>query len=584
MKIDLELIDWKSPPNIQSLTVDERLFWGDKKRQMGNFYYRRRDYSNALQCYRGALRFLDVETNLLGVPCDDNQRSLLTDSYIQVQNNVAQVNLFLNKYEACLNAVENVLKYDSKNVKALFRQGKALFELGKYDQALQPLKSFAQIQRGNSNAAGDYDKVTEMITTCENKLANYQKKEKEIYRRMFQPAPPTTNQQRQTKVQKKIDNASSNTWLYIGLGGAALAAIGIFTFMKYRKTSIESLTIDINASPLQVSCWPYLPRLSTLRLLGVREYNDVITFLLLHAATLTHLTIDTRFEIESSGVTQKYIHPKCDIISIVKNIIFRHLHSLRSLDFGPNDFNGVYDWRITHISARLTFLRVSLWWPSDVVRLISTPPLPETLKYLYISLSDITCGMLSRLPNKQQLAPMKQLRSFTFMKSFIWRFDNELAFIELLTCEDIMPMLQRVKLSIILNNHEFDRFKQCSIFNDHRCIDVHFALCIEDYDRCFNSTDLIPHGSFSYPKEVRGSALMVNYWYNIGYSTTVSLSRKSRYQFDRRWVWYTHSWSFQTFYMIPLLHQCNHEQELYATPSSFNSISPLLTTQNLLPR
>ena len=62
---------------------------------------------------------------------------------------------------------------------------------------------------------------------------------------------------------------------------------------------IESLTIDINASPLQVSCWPYLPRLSTLRLLGVREYDDVITFLLLHAATLTHLTIDTRFEIES---------------------------------------------------------------------------------------------------------------------------------------------------------------------------------------------------------------------------------------------------------------------------------------------
>ena len=62
---------------------------------------------------------------------------------------------------------------------------------------------------------------------------------------------------------------------------------------------IESLTIDINASPLQVSSWPYLPRLSTLRLIGIREYNDVITFLLLHAATLTHLTIDTRSEIES---------------------------------------------------------------------------------------------------------------------------------------------------------------------------------------------------------------------------------------------------------------------------------------------
>lgn len=228
-----------------------------------------------------------------------------------------------------------------------------------------------------------------------------------------------------------------------------------------------------------------------------------------------------------SGVTQKYFHPKCRLISFVENIIFRHLHSLRSLDFGPNDFNGILSWHITHTCTRLTFLRVSLWWPFDVVRLMSTSPLPETLKYLHISVSDIVRGNLPRLPNRQQLAPMKQLRSFTFFKSFLWKFDNELAFIELLTCEDMMPMLQRVKLSISLNNHEFNRFKQCSIFNDHRCIDVHFALCFEDDDRCFDSTDLIPHGSFSYPKEVRGSALMVNYWYDIGYSSSVALSRVS---------------------------------------------------------
>ncbi|UJR38553.1 hypothetical protein I4U23_031219 [Adineta vaga] len=240
MKIDLELYDWKSPPDVQTLSIDERLFWGDKKRQMGNLYYRRREYSNALQCYRGALRFLDITNNPISISFDESQRSILIDGYIQVQNNVAQVNLFLLKYPECLNAVENVLRHDPKNVKALFRQGKALFELGKYDQAIQPLKTFAQIQRGNASAAGDYDKVNEMITTCENKLANYQKNEKEIYRRMFQPTPSTTTgnkQQRQSKQNKQTDNSSNNWWLYIGLGSAALAAVGLFTFMKYRKTS-----------------------------------------------------------------------------------------------------------------------------------------------------------------------------------------------------------------------------------------------------------------------------------------------------------------------------------------------------------
>ena len=54
---------------------------------------------------------------------------------------------------------------------------------------------------------------------------------------------------------------------------------------------IETLAIDSNASPLQLFRWPYLPRLMRLRLTGVREYNNILIFVLLHAATLTHLTI-----------------------------------------------------------------------------------------------------------------------------------------------------------------------------------------------------------------------------------------------------------------------------------------------------
>ncbi len=57
---------------------------------------------------------------------------------------------------------------------------------------------------------------------------------------------------------------------------------------------IESVIIDVNASSFQWSYWTYLSCLKTLWLKGIREYNDVIIFLLLHAATLTHLTVDTR--------------------------------------------------------------------------------------------------------------------------------------------------------------------------------------------------------------------------------------------------------------------------------------------------
>ncbi|CAF3014140.1 unnamed protein product [Rotaria sp. Silwood2] len=233
MIIELELHDWQSPSDVQKLSINERLYWGDKKRQMGNFHYRRQDYLTSLQCYNGAIRFLDTDMNPILISFNENQKSLLNDAFIQVENNVAQVNLLLKKYDACLNAVENVLKHDSKNVKALFRQGKAFFQLGLYDKAIQPLKLFLQIQRESSNSNADKEKVNEMILICENKLANYKKNEKEIYQRMFKPK---TNKP-QTNNTNQIENTNNSWWPYIALGSAVFATLAIVTFIKHRKTS-----------------------------------------------------------------------------------------------------------------------------------------------------------------------------------------------------------------------------------------------------------------------------------------------------------------------------------------------------------
>jgi len=182
-------------------------------------------------------------------------------------------------------------------------------------------------------------------------------------------------------------------------------------------------------------------------------------------------------------------------------------------------------WRLTNISMPLTFLRVVLDTPYDLIRLMLTRPLSKTLQHLHITLTDILAGFNFRLPSKDQLVPMIQLRTFTLVKSFRWKLKNELTFVDILTSADMMPMLRRINLSINVNNNELNRIKQCSIFNDHRCVDVHFVLCIEDCNANIQLLNLIPHGSLSHPREVRGSAFMINSWYNIGYSTTVHLSR-----------------------------------------------------------
>ena len=66
---------------------------------------------------------------------------------------------------------------------------------------------------------------------------------------------------------------------------------------------IQTLVINHNASPLQLTCWPYLPRLTKLCIIGVYNYNDPLIFILLHAATLTHLVIKSNEKIIPVSLT-----------------------------------------------------------------------------------------------------------------------------------------------------------------------------------------------------------------------------------------------------------------------------------------
>ena len=70
---------------------------------------------------------------------------------------------------------------------------------------------------------------------------------------------------------------------------------------------IQSLIIDVEASTLQLSHWPPLPRLTTLRLYGLRDFEDATTFILRHAHSLQHLTLDTNDLFTSVRIVDRQI-------------------------------------------------------------------------------------------------------------------------------------------------------------------------------------------------------------------------------------------------------------------------------------
>jgi len=67
---------------------------------------------------------------------------------------------------------------------------------------------------------------------------------------------------------------------------------------------IKSLVIDIGASTLQLLRWPDLPSLTTLRLYGLRDFEDATSFILRHSVSLVHLTLGTNNKFMSVCITQ----------------------------------------------------------------------------------------------------------------------------------------------------------------------------------------------------------------------------------------------------------------------------------------
>ncbi|CAF1311500.1 unnamed protein product [Rotaria sordida] len=270
---------------------------------------------------------------------------------------------------------------------------------------------------------------------------------------------------------------------------------------------IKILAIDSDASPLQLTCWPYLPSLTTLRIIGTYNHDHLLLFLLLHAATLTHLIIKSNERIVPDGFSMKFEHPTGDMTPLIKNILLIHLPALRSLDLGMEYYNT--RWPITTKIVPLTYIRICLPSTDILVHLMSTPPLSKTLRQLHVRLSYNCCDSLST-PNPS--IPMVNLRIFTLVQTFFSEFTIKWRFFEILISSKIMPVLQRANISLFINIDDLHRINSSSIFTDHRHVDVNFAFKIINCPQYVNITQYIPCGNQYHRREIVGATFVVNHW------------------------------------------------------------------------
>uniref|UniRef100_A0A671RMG3 peptidylprolyl isomerase n=1 Tax=Sinocyclocheilus anshuiensis TaxID=1608454 RepID=A0A671RMG3_9TELE len=139
----LQLLDFREKPDPLSLPIPERIRIGNQKRERGNFYFQREEYSMAAQAYCMALDMLTTHSQSCAAEEEDEE---VNDYRVKCLNNLAAAQLKLGQFDEALHTSRDVLFLDPQNVKALFRKGKLLSDRGEYEEAMETLKKALKLE------------------------------------------------------------------------------------------------------------------------------------------------------------------------------------------------------------------------------------------------------------------------------------------------------------------------------------------------------------------------------------------------------------------------------------------------------
>lgn len=161
------------------MTVEERIEAADRRRQEGNELFKEDKLAEAMQQYEMALAYMgdDFMFQLFG-----KYKDMATAVKNPCHLNMAACLLKLNRYEEAIGHCNMVLAEDEKNIKALFRRGKARAALGQTDDAREDFQKVRKI------SPEDKAVIRELRLLAEHDKQVY-KKQKEMYKGLFGQKP-----------------------------------------------------------------------------------------------------------------------------------------------------------------------------------------------------------------------------------------------------------------------------------------------------------------------------------------------------------------------------------------------------------
>uniref|UniRef100_A0A0K8UFF4 peptidylprolyl isomerase n=2 Tax=Bactrocera latifrons TaxID=174628 RepID=A0A0K8UFF4_BACLA len=229
---EVHLQDCKSEDFSDLKCFEIRRKYGTRKKERANFWYNRNEYNTAIQLYRRALEFLDDRD---GDPdsmfdkedlefSNSDLQTLLEDRLI-VYNNLAMAQIKISAFDAALKSVENVLRCQPSNSKALYRKGRILEGKGDTKGAINLLQKAATLEPDSKAIQQD---LAKLIIKARREEHN----EKEMYQKMLGQAKKLEQKHKQPQKQQNIE--SSKLKLIGYLMGSILIGVAGVAIYRYK--------------------------------------------------------------------------------------------------------------------------------------------------------------------------------------------------------------------------------------------------------------------------------------------------------------------------------------------------------------
>lgn len=175
LELEVELVDWQELGAAPDIPLGERMVIGMSKRERGNRWYSRGEFSLAVQCYRKAAEYLDdkqIEEDM-EVPIDrfllPKDLQELLQERVKTFNNMAQAQMKLSAWDSSLASVRQVLKIEPNNEKALFRKAKILVEKCQLDEAIGILRRVNRLYPANKQCHTELSRLTNKVKASKEK-------------------------------------------------------------------------------------------------------------------------------------------------------------------------------------------------------------------------------------------------------------------------------------------------------------------------------------------------------------------------------------------------------------------------------